>query len=1209
MRAAWLCFVLAVNVARAQDPCVACHPREVEAYGRSTMAASLGRPLGHPGGTFTHSASRTRFTISSNEAGMRHRYERAERIAEYPIEFFIGSGHQGRSYLTRIGQYLVQSPASYYSRRRAWDLSPGYASDPLPAFDRRITEECLFCHASGTSADPQPIGCERCHGPTTEHITRPSAANVVTPRRLTARMRDGVCEQCHLGGEARIPNPGRKLREFVAGRALEEVLTVYIAEPPGAFRVTSHAEQLAASACAAGAGERLWCGTCHNPHDPPSDRAAYYRARCAGCHVTLAEAHPKPAGDCAGCHMPKRAAADVPHMAYTDHRIQRRPAPFRAPSGAARLRAWREPASVSAGRNLGLAYISVGERDDSRFHLDEGFRLLSNVETPDPEVHTALGLVWMKRNAPATAARHFERALESRPDDPARLVNLGAALRTAGDVVRAAVYLRRALELDPLLAEARELLQGIQERDLATALYRERRFAEAAAALEKHLARQPDDHNARLLLGLSLQQAGTLARAAEVLHEATRRRPRDASAHYYLARVEYLRGLLEAGEQSARRALELGESPARVYNLLGLIRVEQGRNAEALALYADASRANPGFPDSNIHAGVLLIKLGRFKEALDRLDTAVRLDPASAEARYHRARTLIELGRNDVALSDLEAAASNHDQARRLLQQFRAGGLASRPSGGAGAVAPIRFRNAAETAGLRFTVENHVTPQKHVVETMAGGVAAFDFNNDGRIDIFFTNGAHLPSLKKTSSRYWNRLFRNDGNMKFTDVTEQAGVAGYGYSIGVAAADFNNDGYVDLFVSGVNQNTLYRNRGDGTFEDVTAKAGLRSGLWSVAGGWFDYDRDGFLDLFVVNYLKWSPFAEPECLAVSGKLRVYCHPDRYQGLPNTLYRNRGDGTFEDVSAASGIAAHVGKGMSVAFADYDLDGFTDVFVANDTLPNFLFRNRGDGTFEEVGLQAGAGVNDDGRAVSSMGADFRDYDGDGLPDIVVTALKGETFPLFRNQGKGFFRDVTYPSRLGLLSFARSGWSVALVDFNNDGYRDLFAANSHVSDHVDTYRQPNSVFAGAGGGTFVDASESLAASPAVHRGAAFADFNNDGRIDVIVTSLGGQAELWENVSPEPHRWLRLRLEGMRSNRDGIGARVRVGHQHDHATTSLGYASSSAGGLHFALGRLETVGEIEILWPRGAVQVLRNVRTNQILTVKENGVGTADARR
>jgi enediyne biosynthesis protein E4 len=797
-----------------------------------------------------------------------------------------------------------------------------------------------------------------------------------------------------------------------------------------------------------------------------------------------------------------------------------------------------------------------------------------------------------RRSAMATSLGR--PALESRPDDPARLLNLGAALR-------AAVYLRRAHQHDPLLAEARELLQGVQDRDLATALYRERKFADAAAALEKHLALQPDDHNARLLLGLSLQQAGTLARAAEVLHEARRRRPRDASVHYYLARVDYLRGLLDAGEQSARRALELGEPPARVHNLLGLIRVEQGRNDEALALYADAIRADPSFSDGYIHAGVLLGKLGRSQESLDRLDQAVRLDPASAEARYQRARALIELGRADAALSDLEAAASNHDQARRLLQQFRAGGLAPRPPGGPRAVAPIRFRNAAESVGLRFTLENHATPRKHVVETMAGGVAAFDFNNDGRIDIFFTNGAHLPSLEKTSPRYWNRLFRNEGNMKFTDVTEQAVVAGRGYSMGVAAADFDNDGYVDLFVAGVNQNILYRNRGDGTFEDITAKTGLRSGLWSVAGGWFDYDRDGRLDLFVVNYLKWSPTAEPECLDVSGKLRVYCHPDRYQGLSNTLYRNRGDGTFEDVSTASGIAAHIGKGMSVAFADYDGDAFPDVFVANDTLPNFLFRNRGDGTFEEVGLQGGVGVNDDGRAVSSMGADFRDYDGDGLPDIVVTALTGETFPLFRNQGKGFFRDVTYPSQLGLLSFARSGWSVALVDFNNDGRRDLFSANSHVSDHLDTYRQPNSVFAGAGGGTFVDSSESLAASPAAHRGAAFADFNNDGRIDVVVTALGGQAELWENVSPEPHRWLRLRLEGTRSNRDGIGARVRVGAQHDYATTSVGYASSSAGGLHFGLARIENVGEIEIHWPSGTVQVLQNVRTNQILAVKENG--------
>src|SRR5436190_3120119 len=330
---------------------------------------------------------------------------------------------------------------------------------------------------------------------------------------------------------------------------------------------------------------------------------------------------------------------------------------------------------------------------------------------------------------------------------------------------------------------------------------------------------------------------------------------------------------------------------------------------------------------------------------------------------------------------------------------------------------PPRFREVAESSGLRFTLNNSATPEKHYIETMPGGIAAFDYNGDGRIDIYFTNGAAIPSLAKDSSRYSNRLFRNDGNMKFTDVTAEAGVAGEGYSIAAAAADYDNDGHPDLFVAGVNRNILYRNNGKGGFQDVTAAAGIKSGAWAVAGGWFDFDNDGWLDLFVVNYVRWSFEAERFCGDSARNLRVYCHPRYFGELANTLYRNRGDGTFEDVSRKSGIAAHPGKGMAFAMADYDLDGRMDVFVANDNMPNFLFHNRGGGTFEEAGLQAGVAMRDDGATISNMGADFRDYDNDGLPDINVVALAGQTFPLFHNTGKGIFRDATSTSKLARAS------------------------------------------------------------------------------------------------------------------------------------------------------------------------------------------------
>ncbi len=519
--------------------------------------------------------------------------------------------------------------------------------------------------------------------------------------------------------------------------------------------------------------------------------------------------------------------------------------------------------------------------------------------------------------------------------------------------------------------------------------------------------------------------------------------------------------------------------------------------------------------------------------------------------------------------------------------------------------AKICFRDVGEKSGIGFVLQNCPTPEKRMIETMAGGIAVFDYNNDGRPDLYFTNGAAIPSLTKTDEKYTNRLYRNDGSLHFTDVTAGSGLAGSGYSMGVAAGDFDNDGNVDLFVAGVEHNLLFRNLGNGKFEDVTAKSGIKSDEWSVAAGWFDFDNDGLLDLIVVNYGKWESDVSKYCGDSSRNLRLYCHPKWFPPRPNQLYRNRGDGTFEDVSAKSGIAEHPGRAMGLAFADYDGDGRMDVFVTNDKLGNSLFHNLGGGKFEEVGLQAGVALLDHGRPVSSMGADFRDYNNDGLPDLNMAALNGETFPTFKNDGGGLFRDATYTSRVGLLSLNHGGWGPGLIDFDNDGWKDLFTSGSHVNDMVSLsepamYNQANTVFRNLGDGTFGAVNcPALEAEKKPHRGTIFADLDGDGLMDVVVSSLVDKVEVWHNETADVGHWLTLKLRGTKSNRDGIGAVVRIGKQVNHMTTSCGYASSCDAGVHFGLGAMETVPRVEVRWPSGKTQVLENVKASQALDVVE----------
>ena len=531
-----------------------------------------------------------------------------------------------------------------------------------------------------------------------------------------------------------------------------------------------------------------------------------------------------------------------------------------------------------------------------------------------------------------------------------------------------------------------------------------------------------------------------------------------------------------------------------------------------------------------------------------------------------------------------------------------------------------QFENAAIPAGIAFSHENGATPEKYLPETMGGGVALLDYDADGWVDLFFVNGGSFAD-PAVAARARHQLYRNNRDGTFTDVSPDSGIRANGYGMGACAADYDRDGWVDLYVTGVAANQLYRNTGRGRFVDVTVEAGVRPDAWSASCAFGDYDNDGWVDLYVTNYVDFTVADHMYCGDHLRDVRTYCHPNVYPSVGDVLYRNNRDGTFQDVSANAGISASAGNGLGVVFSDINGDGRIDIYVANDATPNFLFLNTGDGVFEESALWAGVAVNDAGRPLAGMGTDTGDVDGDGLADVFVTNLDRQMHSLYRNTGDGLFREVTLASGVGEATRPYVGWGTAFLDYDNDTRLDLAVANGELLDNVryfrntTTYAQRNLLLRNDGTGRFQDVGPLSGPGFAlenVSRGLAVGDIDNDGDLDIVIANNGQPADVLRNRGASGHSALLLRLEGVESNRDGIGARVRlvlddqVIVREVHAGSS--YLSQNDIRVHFGLGTASEAGRVEVFWPSGTVDRLERIRANQILTIRE-GEGVVGRQR
>lgn len=819
--------------------------------------------------------------------------------------------------------------------------------------------------------------------------------------------------------------------------------------------------------------------------------------------------------------------------------------------------------------------------------------------------------------------KELEEFVKQNPRDP-----LGhfysAQIRWKDDAEGALASLAEAVKLDPKLASAHVARAWL--------LHRLGRSQDALPHLEAALRIAPNDFRALDQMGIVLLALDRPNDAVSALRKAVSIAPKDAAIALHLGRALIDQGKEAEGQfwldayQKLRPARQ--RDARRESGMIELATLDSaGQRTREIERFRQMARSRPDDPLLQLNLAGLLLDDGQREEALREYKILEGLN-GGKEIWAHAGRTLADAGERDAAKLFLDKAgvqgAVTQDREAALAEAIaldRKGDTAAArqrlllirskyPDWDRAWLPPQQqFVDVASKSRFDYVTRNGFSDRKYFPQPLCGGVAVLDFDNDGHQDLYFTNGARFPDLKKADASFHNTLLRNKGDGTFEDVTRRAGLAGeaLGYSLGVAAADYDNDGWTDLFIASAGPNTLYRNKGDGTFEDVTASSGLTkpADTLSVQGAWLDYDNDGRLDLVLSNYTTWTPATDRRCVRSDG-VEFYCHPKTYAAVPHRLYRNLGGDKFEDVTDRAGFATLLGKGMGIGIADFNADGWPDIFIANDTERNFLYINQAGRGFEEEGLKWGVAYNDDAATVSAMGVDVRDYDNDGWPDIFYNDLSGQVWALFRNLNGRSFRYASPTARLTALSSPYAGWSAGFIDYNNDGWRDLYSANGDVDSLHDTSEQHDTLFENRDGKLFVDVTAKAGehfARRGYQRGHAFADLNNDGFTDIVVTSLGRHSAILLNPGNGGH-WLDIRLRGTKSNRDGIGARIKVttgsGRTlYEWVSPSTGFLSSSTLRAHFGLGPETRVAEVEVKWPSGAISRLKDVAIDKLLEIPE----------